>query len=147
MVHVKTEILIDAPLQKVAAYASNPDNATEWYVNIKAVNWKTPKPVAVGSQVEFIAQFLGKKLVYTYEFTEYVPEAKLVMRTAQGPFPMETTYTWEAIDEHTTRMTLQNQGSPSGFSKLTAPLMASAMRRANQKDLKLIKSILERDDA
>jgi hypothetical protein len=38
---------------------------------------------------------------------------------------------------------LRNRGEPAGFSKVAAPLMASAMRRANAKDLRLLKRILE----
>jgi hypothetical protein len=41
-------------------------------------------------------------------------------------------------------MTLRNHGEPSGFSRVAAPLMASAMRRANQKDLERLKSLLEK---
>lgn len=143
MVDVLTEIEINQPLQLVADYASNPDNAPEWYENIKAAVWKTEKPLRQGSKVAFTAQFLGKKLEYTYEFVELVPGNKLVMRTAEGPFPMETTYTWEKVNENTTRMTLRNRGNPSGFSKLFAPLMATMMKRANNKDLRSIRKILE----
>jgi hypothetical protein len=65
------------------------------------------------------------------------------MRTSEGPFPMETTYTWEPAPDGATRMTLRNRGDPSGVSKWVAPLMTSAMRRATKKDLATLKSILE----
>ncbi len=143
MVNVLTEIIINKPVDIVADYAANPDNAPEWYVNIKSAEWRTPKPMTVGSKIAFKAQFLGRQLAYIYEIIEYTPGQKLMMRTAEGPFPMETTYTWEMVDNGKTRMTLRNVGQPSGFSKLFAPLMATMMRKANIKDLKNIKKIIE----
>lgn len=142
-VDVETEIDIDRPRDQVAAYASDPDNATAWYENIESVEWRTEPPAAVGSEVEFVARFLGRRLAYTYEVTELVPGKRLVMRTADGPVPMETTYTWADTDAGGTRMTLRNRGEPSGFSKVAAPLMAGAVRRANRKDLERLKQILE----
>lgn len=145
MVDVKTEIIIHAPLDQVAAYAADPDNVPEWYVNIQSAEWRTPKPLSVGSQIAFKARFLGKELAYIYEIASYHPGKSLVMRTTDGPFPMETTYTWEALDgEATTRMTLRNRGNPAGFSLLFTPFISFMMRRANRKDLLVIKSLLER---
>jgi len=143
MVSVQTEILIHQSIDRVCEYASNPDKAPEWYINIKSVEWKSDKPLRVGSQVAFVAHFLGKRLAYTYEFIELIENQKLVMRTAEGPFPMETTYTWTAVDDQTTKMTLKNEGSPTGFSKLIAPFMGMMMRKANLKDLSKLKQILE----
>jgi uncharacterized membrane protein len=142
-VDVLTEIVIDRPCEHVAAYAGDPGNAPDWYVNISSVEWQTPPPLAIGSRVAFVAHFLGRRLAYTYEIVELVQGRRLVMRTAEGPFPMETTYTWESAGDSKTRMTLQNRGEPAGFSKLAAPFMAAAMRRANQKDLRRLKSLLE----
>lgn len=56
---------------------------------------------------------------------------------------METTYTWEPEGESGTRMTLRNRGEPAGFSRLVAPFMAGAMRKANRKDLERLKAVLE----
>src|SRR5260370_26743797 len=138
-VDVRTEIELARPRAEVAAYVADPDNATGWYENTKSVEWKAARPVAVGSRIAFVAQFLGRRLAYTYEVTELVPGERLVMRTADGPFAMETTYMWEDTSSGGTRMTLRNRGEPSGFSKLAAPMMAGAMRRANRKDLSRLK--------
>jgi Polyketide cyclase / dehydrase and lipid transport len=142
-VDVLTETVIDRAPAQVAAYAGDPSNAPRWYVNIKSVEWKTPPPMRIGSKLAFVAQFLGRRLAYTYEVRELVPGERFVQSTTEGPFPMETTYTWQDSPAGGTRMTLRNRGEPSGFSSLAAPMMASAMRRANQKDLARLKTILE----
>jgi uncharacterized membrane protein len=136
-VDVTTAIEIARPRAEVSAYASDPENATTWYENIKAVERRSPRSVT------FTAEFLGRGLIYTYEIVEDVPGERLVMRTAEGPFPMETTYTWSDVDGGT-RMTLRNRGEPKGFSKVAGPVLAMAMRRANRHDLERLKSILER---
>jgi uncharacterized membrane protein len=142
-VDVSTEIVINRPVTIVSGYAANPDNAPAWYVNIKSVEWKTPRPLAVGSRVAFVAHFLGRRMAYTYEIVELVPTERLMMRTAEGPFPMETQYQWKANPDGSSTMKLRNRGTPTGFSKLVAPIMARAMRSANKKDLARLKQLLE----
>ena len=145
-VDVTTSIDIDRPRQEVAAFATDPDRAPDWYTNIKSVRWQTEKPLTVGSRLAFVAHFLGRTLSYTYEVTEFVPGERVVMATAEGRFPMETTYSWVDLPGGRTSMTLRNRGNPAGFAGLATSAMAAAMRRANRKDLAALKSLLERRD-
>ncbi|SCL30734.1 Polyketide cyclase / dehydrase and lipid transport [Micromonospora rhizosphaerae] len=142
-VDVVTDVVIDRPVSEVAGYAGDPSHAPEWYVNIASVEWLTPPPLRVGFRVAFVAHFLGRRLAYTYEIVELVPDERLVMRTAEGPFPMETTYRWQPQGDGRTRMILRNRGEPSGFATVAAPVLAAAMRRANRKDLARLKALLE----
>jgi uncharacterized membrane protein len=142
-VDVVTEIEINCPRQEVSAFAADPTNATAWYKNITAVEWETPPPAVIGSRIRFSAEFLGRQLEYTYEVRELEPGNRFVMATAQGPFPMETTYTWADAPGKATKMTLRNRGNPSGFATIAAPFMARAIRKANGADLRRLKSLLE----
>jgi hypothetical protein len=142
-IDVSTETEIGRSRAEVAAYAADPDKATSWYANIVSVEWQTPPPLSAGSRIAFVARFLGRRLAYTYEVTQLVPGERFVMATSEGPFPMETTYEWADAADGRTRMRLRNRGTPSGFPRAAAPLMAAAVRHANRKDLRRLKEILE----
>ncbi len=142
-VNVQVEVVIDCPVDEVASFAGDPGNAPQWYANITSVAWQTPPPVSVGSRMDFVAHFVGRTLAYTYEVVDLETNSRLVMRTADGPFPMETTYSWNEVDGGGTRMRLRNRGTPAGFAKLTAPMMEPAMYRATTKDLLRLKHLLE----
>ena len=142
-VDVQVETTIERPLAVVAAFAIDPTKAPGVVRQHPVGGVEDAAPIAVGSQMDFVAQFLGRRLAYTYEVIELEPERRLVMRTADGPFPMETTYVWEPTAEGATRMTLRNRGNPSALYRFAAPVMERAMRRANTKDLARLKAMLE----
>ena len=142
-VDVLTEIDIDRSRPEVAEFATTPDNAPRWYTNIESVDWRTKPPVSVGSRVAFVARFLGRRLAYTYEVKTLLPGELLIMATNEGPFPMETTYTWADTPEGGTRMTLRNRGQPSGFSKISGAVHSRRNALGNRKDLAKLKQILE----
>lgn len=137
------DIEIARPRAEVAAFAADPDNVTRWYANIEAVAWLTPRPLARGTRMEFAAGFLGRRLAYVYEVLELVPGERLLMATEQGPFPIQTTYEWADRGPQATRMSLRNRGRPAGFRGVAAPVMSAAVRRANRRDLELLKRVLE----
>ena len=90
-VDVQTMIDINRPRNDVAAYAAHPDNATSWYKNIKSVEWRSPKPLAVGSRIAFVAQFLGRSSM-TSEVKKSV-QGKRFIQHDRVPF-QETICTW-----------------------------------------------------
>ncbi len=143
VVDVQVEIEIERPAPAVAAFAGDPSNAPVWYRRISTAEWETGPPVRIGSRVRFAARFLGRDLAYTYEIVELEPDRRLLMTTAQGPFPMTTEYTWTATAAGGTRMTLRNHGEPAGFSRVVAPVMSWSMRRAMNQDLQELKRQME----
>jgi uncharacterized membrane protein len=143
-VDVTSDIIIKRPADVVAAYAADPSNAPAWYVNIRSAEWRIGPPLRPGAEIRFTATFLGRRLTYTYRVAEFTPGERLVMRSSEGPFPMETTYGWQPAGNGSTRMTLRNRGGPGGLLAVVAPVMAAAVRRATRKDLARLKSILER---
>jgi uncharacterized membrane protein len=146
-VDVAVTTVIERPIGEVSAFAGDPSNAPTWYRRISSAEWQTDPPIMLGSRITFRARFLGRDLMYTYEVVEYTPGSQVAMRTTEGPFPMRTTYTWRALSDRATHMSLHNEGEPQGFSKLAAPIMSFAMRRAMTQDLARLKRLLERRTA
>jgi hypothetical protein len=97
---VSTVIDIARPGDEVAAYVSDPDNAPSWHANIERVAWQTGKPLATGTRIDFVGSLLGSDSLHTYEVIDFVPDERLVMATAEGPFPVETTYRWTGLPGH-----------------------------------------------
>lgn len=142
-VDVEVHTTIGRPRPQVAAYCCEPANITAWNANILAVQWDSASSVEVGSRLHFTSGFLGRRLEYTYEVVELVPDERFVMRSDRSPFRMETTYLWSDDENGGTWMTVRNRGEPTAFAGLAAPLLATAVRRATAKDLARLKSILE----
>ena len=77
---------IDRPRDQVAAYLRDPANDTTWIGGIRSARLLTPGPVTVGSQVERVASFLGRRVQYVNEITELTAD-RLAMRSVRSPFP------------------------------------------------------------
>jgi hypothetical protein len=142
-VDVEVHTTINRPRSDVARYCCDPDNATAWNANVKAVQWETNPPLSVGSRFRFSSEFLGRSLEYTYEVVELVAAERLVMRSAQSPFRMETVYTFRDAPDDATWMTVRNRGEPTAYSGLAPAILATAVRRATSNDIARLRTILE----
>ncbi|WNJ20195.1 SRPBCC family protein [Pontibacter sp. G13] len=144
-VDISTEIIIERPIEVVSSYAADPDNAPQWNQHIHAMSWRTPRPMRAGTLLAFEANFLGRELAYVYEVMRFEPAELLVMRTTDGPFPMQTTYQWRRHNRHHTHMLLRNEGDPGVFFRLLSPILSQIMGKASQSDLEKLKQILEQE--
>ncbi|HEX3613585.1 MAG TPA: SRPBCC family protein [Sporichthyaceae bacterium] len=142
LVDVTVETTIDRPVSVVAKYAADPTNAVHWWANVSAAAWQGTAGAAVGSKFAFTASHGGRPVECLYEISEFTPGERLVIRTEQGPFPMETTYAWAATDSGT-RMTVRRRGSPGGLGRLLEPLKARGVEAGARDDLSALKGILE----
>jgi uncharacterized membrane protein len=143
-VDVVSEIEIQRPRDEIAAFVLDQDNAPAWIESVESVKWDAWRPLAERSRFTHVSGLLGGRLAYAYEVLELVPGERLVVSTEDGPFAMRTTYTWADAPGGATTMTLHSYGQPESSHRLSVPVIAKALRRANQKDLKRLKDVLER---
>ncbi|ANS78931.1 hypothetical protein SGUI_1535 [Serinicoccus hydrothermalis] len=141
--------IFDAPRSLVAAVAGDPDQAMRWSANIRSVRWEGAPVVQEGARLDFVTRFLGRCLAYTYEIVDLVPDERLVMRTDDGPFPVETTYTWwdekEVDGSPRTGMSLRNAGRPKAMTTLASGAVTLGMKRAMRRDLERLRLVLREE--
>jgi uncharacterized protein YndB with AHSA1/START domain len=129
-VDVTAEVRIDRDPQAVWDYMTDPANEPEWIGGLKTAQLQGPPPLQVGSRVERVASFLGKRIEYVNEVTKMDPPRLLEMRSIVAPFPMHITYT---LDGNVVRNHVRGGGP-----RLAAPFV----RRNIQKDLERLRDIL-----
>jgi len=145
-VDVTATASIDRPRDQVAVYLRNPANDTKWIGGIRSARLLTPRPVTVGSQVERVASFLGRRVQYVNEITELTAD-RLAMRSVRSPFPMRVTYGHRDAGDSTTEVSVRVQGDAARFYALVAPLLGLAVRRSITRDLRNLKRVLEQRPA
>jgi len=144
-VDVTVSRTIARPPDVVAAFMSDPANDTRWIAGLREARvldaGEEAAPIAVGTQVLRTASFLGRRMEYLYEVDAF-DEHQLAMRAVKAPFPMQTTYRWEA-DGESTVATIDNSGDVRGAFALMRRLLVRSLRRNVGRDLERLRGILE----
>ena len=141
-VDVSATATIGWPREEVAAYLRDPANDTHWIGGLRSARLLTPGPVGVGSQVERVAGFLGRRVEYVNEITELTADRR-VMKSVRSPFPMRITYGHRNAGDSTTEVSVQVEGDAGRFYGLVGPLLGLAVRRSITRDLRNLKQVLE----
>ena len=144
-IDITAEVAIRRPVAEVAAYMIDPGNDPSWIGGVREVRMETAPPLQVGSRVARVASFLGRRVEYVNEVTEFDAERVLDMRSVKAPFPMRVTYSFEsAAGGAETIVRNRVRGAPGGFFALFGPLLAPLVKRSVQKDLERLRDLLQR---
>ena len=137
------ETRIARPSAEVAAFVMDPENDSSWIGGIRSVTVLTDPPIAVGTRVERVAQFLGRELRYVNDVTALEPGVSLEMRSHSAPFPMTVRYSFAESAGGATTTRVEIEGDPGWFFRVAGPLLRMAVRRNLRGDLRRLKDLLE----
>ena len=141
-IDVTAEATIARRREEVAVFAMEAENDTRWIGGISSARRLTDGPTTVGTQVERVAHFLGRRVEYVMEVVELVPGERIVMRSIKSPFPMKVTYSFEDRDAATVAR-VRVEGGAEGFYRIASGFMAPAVKRNIHADVKRLKQIME----
>ena len=135
---------IDAPPEAVAAVQFDASRDAEWIGGVDRVEFVTPPPLALGSQVRRIGGFLGRRIEWLMRVDGYEPGRLVAMHALKSPFPMDVDYRLEPLgDGGRTRASIRVHGDARGMYGLPGPLLGPMVRSSVQGDLKRLKRIVE----
>ncbi len=127
---------------EVAAFAMEAENDPRWIGGISTARRLTPPPTGIGTRVERVATFMGRRIEYVMDVVELVPNERIVLKSVKAPFPMRVTYEF-VLRDGKTLASVRVQGEPAGFYKIAGGLMAPAVKKNLIGDLKRLKAIVE----
>lgn len=143
-INVTAEIEIKKNIKEVSDYVFEPVNDPKWIGGINKALLLTECPIGIGTQVKRTASFMGKTINYILEVTEFTPAKLMVMDSVESPFPMKVTYSFEEITSENTKAKIRVEGSSKGFYKIGDFIMGPQVKKNITKDLKRLKTILEK---
>lgn len=148
MVDITVRTVYEAPRELVAGVAGDPAQAPRWQSSVQEVRWHAEPVVTLGVRLDLVTHFLKRELSYTYEVVDWIPGERLVLRTDQGPVPMELTYIWWDEDDEQetgqprTGMSLRQVGRPRGLTTLGTGAVSLGLKRAMRRDLERLREVL-----
>jgi len=142
MARAEASIVINRPVKEVCDYLDDPANSPEWEGNILENEKTSEGPTAVGTTYRGLASFLGRRLEWNSEVTEFEPYSRIKQKVTVGPLLVEQTYILEPV-EGGTRFTVIMEGEPRGFFRLADAIVVRMIQRDMEGDVARLKDILE----
>jgi uncharacterized protein YndB with AHSA1/START domain len=140
MIKVENSITINAPVEKVFAFVTDPDNSTKWQGGVDAVEYDGEQ--TVGGKYTEVRKFMGREMRTTLEVTRLEENKLWAAKTLSGPVPYEVTVTYEPAGGGT-KMTTTVEAEPGGFFKLAEGAVRKQLESGLEEDSQTLKSMIE----
>ncbi|MEO8399469.1 MAG: SRPBCC family protein [Ignavibacteriaceae bacterium] len=141
MIALQKSILIDRAKEDVFSFVSNYKNDPKWRTGVIEMN-QEPLKTKIGTITNETVRFLGFKIIFPAEITEYYNNFKVSFRTTAGPF--ESFGFREVMpEEGWTNFTYSLSSNLKGIYKIFSLFLQRIYNRRMEKDLKKLKAILE----
>ncbi|NJC95685.1 MAG: hypothetical protein C3F07_10730 [Anaerolineales bacterium] len=142
MITHQSKVWINRPVNEVFAFVSNKENDLQWQSGLVEVH-QPPGPMSVGTQIDEVYSFLGRKVVGKLEVTEYDPGKRITTKSIGGPFHIQYSYVLEAGNGGT-QFTMNMEMKPEGFFTLAEPIVGANLKKNVDTDLASLKNVLEK---
>ena len=144
MAQIKRSIFINAPVEQVFDYATNPDNQPSWARDVNEVKERSPGPVTVGTTwIQMVTGFfmaqqaLGKVI-------EYERPHRYAQELAYGRRSSTTIFEFEPQGNGTKLTMIAPSTPPSGLAAFLSRLFGGGLVGGLlEHDLKGLKKVLE----
>lgn len=141
MATISNSIHINAPVEEVFAYVTDPSNAPEWFVGMTEASDITGS--GVGMHYHWKYRMVGVPLQGEGTFIEYVPSERTVLET-KGGITSKFTYTFEAHEGGTKLSVETDYTIPIPvLGKLAEKLVLKRNQRESEMSLQNVKERLE----
>ena len=141
MTRFETSIVIQQPIEKVFAFATNLDNNARWQTDVLETKQTSKGPFGRGATYYCANKFLGKRIETRGFIRDYEPDRYCFYKITSGDVTGETRFVFEPVDGGT-RFTTSGE-IDLGFFKLLRSVVARKARKQLENDLKKLKRILE----
>lgn len=141
---VEVEATLDAPPARVGEIVGDPLKAPMWHRDIIAVRAADGRagPPGEGAALTVVVSRGDRHEEYRGRVVARA-EGLVSVEVSGAAFPLVTDYRWEEAGTGRTRVRVRTTGRPRGAARLGAPLVAPALRRAGERDLEALRTIVE----
>jgi Polyketide cyclase / dehydrase and lipid transport len=124
-------------------YVSTPENDPRWVPASLRHEMLSPPPMRVGSTTEEDVRFLGRRMRYAWEITQYEPPSTFALRSISGSIPATICVLLEPLDGARTKVILVGEVHLRGVYKPMEVVMRWVAKRQFGTQLRKLKNLLE----